>query len=74
MNDIVKFWDDHGTKVLGVAVAIKDVIGVALAIDGLIPVTALKWFLLVNGVLGVLVLRRGFTNSAKADNGQNSGV
>jgi len=57
-------------------VAVKDIIGVALAIDGLVPLAALKWFLFINGVLGIVIVRRGFTNTAKAASktGQQSGV
>ncbi len=76
MNEMQQFWDEHGTKVLGAAVAVKDIIGVALAIDGLVPLAALKWFLFINGVLGIVIVRRGFTNTAKAASktDQQSGV
>lgn len=63
---MTKFWDDHGTKILGAIVGVKDIIGLALAIDGLIPLAWLKWFMFANAVLGYLVVRRGFTNTKAA--------
>ena len=65
MSQLIKLWDDHGTKLLGVIVGVKDIIGLALTIEGLIPLAWLKWFMFANAVLGYFVVRRGFTNTAK---------
>lgn len=57
---MVKFWKEHGTKLLGAGQAI--ISGFA-AISGLIPPENLKWWLATNVVLGVFTVNRGFTNS-----------
>lgn len=55
-------WENHGTKYLGTAAAI--VAGV-ITIPDLIPADHHKWWSLANVVLGVLTLRRGYTNSKR---------
>lgn len=76
MNALIAIWREHGTKILGLLVLSKDIIAVALTVEGIIPLALMKWALFANLVLGVLITRRGFVNSARnnQDDGQNSGV
>ena len=67
MNALMTLWRDHGTKILGIVVMVKDLVAVALTVDGLIPLAWMKWALFANLALGVLITRRGFTNSARKD-------
>lgn len=74
MKDLEKFWDNHGTKVLGVLGTVQSIIMALMAIPELIPASYVKYWAASGAVLGVLVYRRGFTNSARGDTGQDSGV
>lgn len=61
MKALLDYWDQHGTKVLGSAAAI---VAALLAAPALIPVgAAVKVLQIANIVLGVLTVKRGFTNS-----------
>ena len=69
MKELQALWRDHGTKILGLIVLAKDLVAVALTVDGLIPLSLMKWALFANLALGVLITRRGFVNSARAKAG-----
>lgn len=68
---LIAQWSAHGTKWLGTAAAI---VASLLLVPELIPVAQVKWWQAANAVLGVLTVRRGFTNSRAPDDGQDSGV
>lgn len=77
--NVVTLWREHGTKILGLIVLAKDIIAVALTVEGIIPLALMKWALFANLVLGILITRRGFVNTARGtqsdlDEGQSSGV
>ena len=55
-------WKRHGTKALGTAQAILSSLAAIPDLFG----KSLKYVLAVSAVLGVLTLRRGFTNDATA--------
>lgn len=79
MNALIALWREHGTKILGLLVLSKDIIAVALTVEGIIPLSLMKWALFANLVLGILITRRGFVNTARGtqsdlDEGQSSGV
>lgn len=57
------FWHENGTKVLGWAQA---AIPSLIAIDGLIPVGHMKWWLAGQVLLGLGTVVRGHTNSKAA--------
>jgi hypothetical protein len=61
MKALIDYWDSHGTKVLGTSAA---VVAALLAAPALITsVTVIKVLQVANIVLGVLTVKRGFTNS-----------
>jgi hypothetical protein len=65
-----KLWEEHGTKILGALVTLHAAIGFASEeIRQLLPDTGDVWFELLYklaaGLLGVGVMKRGFTNGAK---------
>lgn len=60
MNSLVTFWNEHGTKLLGVAATF---VSTALIIPELIPAGHMKYWLFANAILGGGVVKRGFTNS-----------
>jgi hypothetical protein len=66
MKEILAYWDEHGTKVLGSAAAI--VAALLVTPDLIPPGTATKILQAANIVLGVLTVRRGFTNSQDKPN------
>jgi hypothetical protein len=74
--NITTIWREHGTKILGLIVLAKDIIAVALTVEGIIPLDLMKWALFANLVLGILITRRGFVNTARGDtdDGKDSGV
>lgn len=77
MNFLTELYRLHGTKILGLVVLAKDIIAVALTVEGIIPLSLMKWALFANLVLGLLITKRGFVNTARAnasDDGQNSGA
>lgn len=53
-------WKSHGTKVLGY---ITSTIPAVLLIDGLVPETHEKYYLLALVLLGGATVKRGHTNS-----------
>lgn len=61
MNQVVSFWVNHGTKLLGFA---QGTIGVVSGVSGIIPDTSLKYWLLASGLL---TFYRGFFNSAQGN-------
>ena len=65
MKALLDYWDEHGTKILGSLAAI--VAALLVAPDLIPPGLATKLLQGANIVLGVLTVRRGFTNSEKAD-------
>lgn len=66
---MIGFIRAHGTKILGFA---QVTVGVFAAATDLLSAAALKWILLVNGLL---VAWRGYFNSLRdQDDGQDSGV
>jgi hypothetical protein len=71
MNKFIALYDLHGTKILGYAQAI---LAGWLLIPGLFHPDNLKWAQAIGVVLGVLTVRRGYENSARGDDGSNSGV
>lgn len=61
MKALLDYWDSHGTKILGSTAA---VVATLLAAPALIPAGAVfKALQIANIVLGVLTVKRGFTNS-----------
>jgi hypothetical protein len=61
MKALLDYWDSHGTKILGSAAA---VVAALLATPDLVPPGAIaKTLQVANIVLGVLTVKRGFTNS-----------
>ena len=60
MNQLIQFFANHGTKVLGFA---SGTIASVAGISGLIPDAHLKYYM---GAIAVLTFWRGFINSAKA--------
>jgi hypothetical protein len=60
--NILKWWKDHGTKIIGVAVAI---VGGALTL-GLIPAPYIQIAQGLLTLLGGTAIKRGFTNTANA--------
>lgn len=58
-------WTDDGTKILGVLHTIKDIAIGLMAIDGLIPPSAIKYVAAFGVVIGVLTVRRGVVNTQK---------
>lgn len=74
MRGLLAFWDEHGTKVLGVFGTVQSIIMALLAIPELIPPESVKYWAATGAVLGVLVIRRGYANSARTDDGRDSGV
>lgn len=56
-------WVDHGTKILGTTTAILSGL---IAIPDLVPAGHVKYWAAANVVLGVITVKRGFTNSASA--------
>lgn len=66
MKALLDYWDSHGTKILGSTAA---VVAALLAAPALIPAgTVYKVLQVANIVLGVLTVKRGFTNSQRNDN------
>jgi hypothetical protein len=66
MKALLDYYRDHGTKVLGTSAAI---VAALLAAPALITsVTAIKVLQIANIVLGVLTVKRGFTNSQEKPN------
>lgn len=68
---MLALYAEHGTKILGTAAAI---IASLLVIEGLIPADQVKWWQAANAVLGVLTVRRGFTNSRAPDDTDQAGA
>ena len=66
---VMTWWDDHGTKILG---TLASILSGLILIPDLIAPTHLKWWQAANVVLGVLVLRRGFENSRRANDNQET--
>jgi hypothetical protein len=63
MKALIDYWDSHGTKVLGTSAAI---VATLLAAPDLIPPGGIyKALQIANMVLGVLTVKRGFTNSQR---------
>jgi 2-methylcitrate dehydratase PrpD len=61
MKALLDYWDSHGTKVLGSTAAI---VAALLAAPALLPAGGIvKALQIANIVLGVLTVKRGFTNS-----------
>ncbi len=61
-----QWWHDHGTKILGVIAAGAGAAGEALAyIQQLDPKHAALWGVVI--IIGAAVVKRGFTNTARAD-------
>jgi hypothetical protein len=56
----MKLWKRHGTKVLGY---ITSTIPAVLLIEGLIPPTQVKYYLLALVLLGGATVKRGHTNT-----------
>lgn len=61
MSELIDFYHLHGTKVLG---TLQAIIAGLLTIPNLFPPTAVPYVTAVSVVLGVLTVRRGFTNTA----------
>lgn len=57
MNQLIKLWKDHGTKLLGLA---QVTIASIVSVSGVIPEHHLKYWLLTSGLLTAW---RGFVNS-----------
>lgn len=67
LKELLALWDSHGTKILGsITATISTLVATALLIDGLIPEPHLKYWLYVNALFSGATVRRGFTNSPKA--------
>ncbi|MFO1465880.1 MAG: hypothetical protein U1F35_05480 [Steroidobacteraceae bacterium] len=64
MKRIWQFWVDHGTKVLG---NVSTLIAGFIAIPDLIAKEHVKWWAASLVVLGVMTVKRGFTNSNNGD-------
>lgn len=63
MKALLDYYDSHGTKILGTTAAI---VAALLAAPALLPAGAVvKTLQVLNIVLGVLTVKRGFTNSQK---------
>jgi hypothetical protein len=62
LQDLIAFWREHGTKVLGSLAAF---VATALLIPDLIPAVHMKYWLFANALLGGATVKRGFTNTAK---------
>lgn len=67
---IVEYWEGHGTKILGTISAVFSTVQASLGAMTASPQFTLlvtprqfAWLSVISGVLGVLVLRRGFENS-----------
>lgn len=71
MKAFLALYELHGTKILGYLQAI---LAGWLLIPDLFPAEGVKYAQAAAVVLGVLTVRRGYQNSAKGDDGQNSGV
>ena len=65
MDSMIRFWRDHGTKLLGALGTVQSIILAFMAIDGLIPGAQIKYWAAAGAVLGALTVRRGFVNSAQ---------
>ncbi len=61
-------WRTDGTKILGMLSMIKDILVGLVAIEGFFPPGWLKYIAAFGVVVGVLTIKRGYTNSV------NSGV
>lgn len=66
MNTIIGWWTGHGTKILG---TVASIVAGLLLVPDLIPKGQVRWWQAASIVLGVLTVKRGFTNSAQ-DNAQ----
>jgi hypothetical protein len=60
MKALLDYWDNHGTKLLGTAAA---VVAALVVTPALLPVGVIKVLQVANIILGVLTVKRGFTNS-----------
>jgi len=60
LEAVKQYWNDHGTKLLGVASSIT---GGFLTIPDLISQPHVKYVAAANVVLGAATLYRGFTNT-----------
>ena len=60
MKALLDYWDSHGTKILGSAAA---VVAALVVTPALLPAEVIKVLQVANIVLGVLTVKRGFTNS-----------
>lgn len=70
MSIIIKWWKGHGTKILGSTAALLATAQSALAamtaspqFQLLVTPRQFAYLSIINVVLGVIVIRRGFTNS-----------
>lgn len=65
---IKKLWQKHGTKLLGIATTIVGVIPMFTAeLQAVLPAGAIKWYNLGVALLGMFVVKRGFTNTRNAN-------
>jgi hypothetical protein len=59
-------WAGDGTKILGALGTLKDIAMGLMAIEGLIPPGYFKYIAAAGVVIGVLTMRRGYTNTGNA--------
>lgn len=64
MKWLIDYWTSHGTKALG---TVASIISALLLVPDFVPKEQTKWWLATSAVLGVLTIKRGFTNTS---NGQ----
>ncbi len=62
MKRLIAIWDEHGTKILG---AVQAILAGWLLIPGLFPPEQIKYAQAIGVVLGVLTVKRGYTNTAR---------
>jgi hypothetical protein len=62
----MKFWDDHGTKIMGAALGVSNAIQAAdLYLSQIMTMKQHAILSAVNMTLSTAIVKRGFTNSSK---------
>lgn len=76
MNKLITYWDSHGTKILGTVAGFCAGVQTAAAIMTPNPLSPHQQLVLagINMALAGWTVKRGFENSAKTDEGAQSGV
>lgn len=58
---LIDYWNSHGTKILG---TLASIVSGLLLVPDFIPVHQMKFWQAASVVLGVITVKRGFTNSS----------